>query len=141
MGFSPLLDLDLGTNPDRCSRSDAYLPMRKMARLVPLLNRGPVPLRGARKAADVDSDAFPPTVIITAENEMLEADVVELIERLDEAGVEAVAHSYAWQIHAFPIMNARHAETLHAVEVTAAFTTQAVREAKADADRDIKAVG
>ena len=141
VGFSPLLDLDLGTNPDRCSRSDAYLPMRKMARLVPLLNRGPVPLRGARKAADVDSDAFPPTVIITAENEMLEADVVELIERLDEAGVEAVAHRYAWQIHAFPIMNARHAETLHAVEVTAAFTTQAVREAKADADRDIKAVG
>ncbi|MBR7539478.1 alpha/beta hydrolase fold domain-containing protein, partial [Mycobacterium tuberculosis] len=39
IGFSPLLDLDLGTNPDRSSRSDAYLPMSKLARLVPLLNR------------------------------------------------------------------------------------------------------
>lgn len=141
IGFSPLLDLDLGTNPDRSSRSDAYLPMSKLARLVPLLNRGPIPLRGVRKAADVDSDAFPPTVMITAENEMLEADVIDLIERLDEAGVDAVAHSYAWQIHAFPVMSARHPETLHAIEATSAFTTQAVRNAKAADSRDVKAVG
>ncbi|MFF0709870.1 alpha/beta hydrolase [Gordonia sputi] len=141
IGFSPLLDLDLGTNPDRSSRSDAYLPMGKMARLVPLLNKGPVPLRGARRAADIDAEAFPPTVMITAENEMLETDVIELVERLDEAGVDAVAHSYAWQVHAFPVMNARHPETLHALETTAAFTTQAVRDAKAADAHDAKAAG
>lgn len=64
---------------------------------------------------------------------MLEPDVVELVETLDAAGVDAVAHSYAWQVHAFPVLAVHHPETLHAIDVTAAFAVQAIREGK-DAD-------
>ncbi|UAK36607.1 alpha/beta hydrolase [Gordonia bronchialis] len=133
IGFSPLLDLDLGDNPDRSSRSDAYLPKSKMARLATLFDRGPIPLTGARRIRDVDATIFPPTAFITAEGEMLEPDVVELVETLDAAGVDAVAHSYAWQVHAFPVLAVHHPETLHAIDVTAAFAVQAIREGK-DAD-------
>ncbi|MGV9825977.1 MULTISPECIES: alpha/beta hydrolase [unclassified Gordonia (in: high G+C Gram-positive bacteria)] len=141
VGFSPLLDLDLGVHPDRSSRSDAYLPKRKMAKLAPQFLKGPVPLVGARRARDIDPATFPPTIMITAENEMLEPDVIDLIENLDEAGVEALAHSFAWQVHAFPVMNGRHRETLESIEVTAAFTGHALREAKAADDRARRAIG
>ncbi|GAA1482085.1 alpha/beta hydrolase [Gordonia sinesedis] len=130
IGFSPLLDLDLASRPDRTSRSDAYLPKGKMAKLAPQFDKGPIALRGVRRIDDLDPAIFPPTVMVTAENEMLEPDVLELIEKLDAAGVEAVGHSYSWQIHAFPVMGARHPETLQAIDATAAFTRQAVREAK-----------
>ncbi|GAC67565.1 alpha/beta hydrolase [Gordonia soli] len=133
VGFSPLLDLDLGTNPDRSSKSDAYLPKGKMARLAPQFDKGPIPLSGRRRVQEIDPAKFPPTIIITAEGEMLEPDVIELVELLDDAGVEAVAHSYSWQVHAFPVLGARHPETLNAIQATAAFATRAIREAK-DAD-------
>ncbi|AZG47486.1 alpha/beta hydrolase [Gordonia insulae] len=133
IGISPLLDLDVGTNPDRSSRSDAYIPQSKMAQLAGLFGRGPIPFTGVRRIVQIADADFPPTVIITAEGEMLEADAIELIETLDEAGVDAVGHSYAWQVHAFPVLTTRHPETLHAIEVTAAFVAQAIREAK-DAD-------
>ncbi|MBD0860458.1 alpha/beta hydrolase [Gordonia sp. zg691] len=136
IGFSPLLDLDLGTNPDRSSRSDAYLPKSKMARLAPQFDKGPVPLTGVRRIADADLTDFPPTVMVTAEGEMLEPDVIDLIESLDQAGVEAFAHSYAWQVHAFPVLSSRHQETLQAVEVTAAFAKRVIREGKTADQRE-----
>ncbi|NDK88949.1 alpha/beta hydrolase [Gordonia desulfuricans] len=133
VGFSPLLDLDLGSHPDRCSRSDAYLPKAKMAELAPAFDRGPLQLAGVRRIGDLEPAIFPPTILITAENEMLEPDVIALVEELDEAGVEAVAHSYSWQVHAFPVFGSHHRETMEAIEASAAFAGRAIREAK-DAD-------
>ncbi len=141
IGFSPLLDVDLGTNPDRSSRSDAYIPKSKMAKLAPQFDRGPVPLTGVRRIADLDPVEFPPTVMVTAEGEMLEPDVIGLIEILDEAGVEALAHSYAWQVHAFPVLASHHPETIHAIEATAAFAKEAIREGKSADDREDQRAG
>ncbi|OLT44420.1 alpha/beta hydrolase [Gordonia sp. CNJ-863] len=141
VGFSPLLDVDLGTNPDRSSRSDAYIPKSKMAKLAPQFDRGPVPLTGVRRIADLDPVEFPPTVMVTAEGEMLEPDVIGLIEILDEAGVEALAHSYAWQVHAFPVLASHHPETIHAIEATAAFAKEAIREGKSADDREDQRAG
>ncbi|MEO9326366.1 alpha/beta hydrolase [Gordonia aurantiaca] len=138
IGFSPLLDVDLGTNPDRTSEHDAYLPKSKMATLAPRFDKGPVPLSGVRRIADLDPEIFPPTAMVTAEDEMLEPDVIELVERLDDAGVEAVAHSYAWQVHAFPVLNSHHPETMHAIEATADFARRAIREGKDADDREGK---
>ncbi len=141
IGFSPLLDVDLGTNPDRSSRSDAYIPKSKMEKLAPQFDRGPVPLTGVRRIADLDPVEFPPTVMVTAEGEMLEPDVIGLIEILDEAGVEALAHSYAWQVHAFPVLASHHPETIHAIEATAAFAKEAIREGKSADDREDQRAG
>lgn len=140
IGFSPLLDLDVGTNPDRSSRSDAYIPQEKMAKLAPKLDRGPEPLLGVRRIADLVDEDFPPTIIVTAEAEMIEADAIELVEMLDEVGVEAQVHSYAWQVHVFPVILAVHPETRDAIETTAAFAADAIREAKdADSRKDRRA--
>lgn len=133
IGFSPLLDLDLGDNPDRSSRSDAYLPKHQLVNLSRHFARGPIAYVGVRRIADLDPTSFPPTIMFTAENELLEPDVIELVENLMEAGVEAVAHSYSWQVHAFPVFDFHHRETMDAIEAAAAFTGHAIREAK-DAD-------
>ncbi|MCH5644546.1 alpha/beta hydrolase [Gordonia sp. ABSL49_1] len=139
IGFSPLLDLDIADNPDRSSRSDAYIPLSKMRKLESLFDRGPVPLTGVRRIRDIAAEDFPPTVLITAENELLEPDAIELVEGLDEAGVDAAVHSYSWQVHAFPVLAVHHPDTLHAIEVTAAFVVQAMREGKNADDRTERA--
>ncbi|MEP9392027.1 alpha/beta hydrolase [Gordonia sp. VNK1] len=136
IGFSPLLDIDLADNPDRSSRSDAYIPLSQLRKLAPAFLRGPLPFTGARRIADLDPEDFPPTIMVTAENELLEPDVIHLIENLDAAGIDAVAHSYSWQIHAFPVFGFRHQETLEAIEATAAFAGHAIREAKDTDDRE-----
>jgi epsilon-lactone hydrolase len=141
VGISPMLDLDVGTNPDRSSRSDAYIPQKKVRELAPLFDRGPVALQGVRRIRDLAVDVFPPTVLITAEGELLEPDAIALVETLDESDIDAVAHSYAWQVHAFPVLTTRHPETLHAIEVTAAFVAQAIREAKDADDRKDQRAG
>lgn len=79
--------------------------------------------------------------MITAENELLEPDVIDLVENLDEAGVRAEAHSYSWQIHAFPVFGSHHRETLEAIEVSAEFAGRAIREAKSADDRENKWAG
>ncbi|MFW0786618.1 alpha/beta hydrolase [Gordonia sp. CPCC 206044] len=140
VGISPLLDLDVGLNPDRSSRSDAYIPQKKMAELETKFDRGPVPFTGVRRIVEVADEDFPPTVIVTAEGEMLEADAIELVEILDGFEVNAAVHSYAWQVHAFPVLTTRHPETVRAIELIADFTAEAIREAKnADKRKDKRA--
>jgi len=129
LGFSPLLDLDLGANPDRSSRNDAYLPIRKLAALRPQFDKGPHELDGARRIVDVPHHAFPPTIVITAEDEMLEPDALELVESLAAAGVTSQMHSYAWQVHAFPALAGRHPESLRAIARASRFAKDAVAAA------------
>ncbi|NMO04910.1 alpha/beta hydrolase [Gordonia sp. TBRC 11910] len=142
IGISPLLDLDLGTNPDRSSRSDAYLPQSKMAMLAPKFDWGPIPFAGTRRINTVDAALFPPTVMITAQNEMVEPDVIEFIERLDAAGVRALVHSYSWQVHAFPVLAPTgHPEVTHAIEAVASFAAEAIREARSSVDESQELTG
>ncbi|MGC5248743.1 alpha/beta hydrolase [Gordonia sp. DT219] len=141
IGFSPLLDLELGDNPDRSSRCDAYIPRSAMIRLAPHFFGGPVAFTGVRRIGDLDLHDFPPTLLFTAENELLEPDAVALVEGLDEVGVTAQVHSYSWQIHAFPVFDFRHRETLEAIEASAEFTGRVIREAKNADDRENKRAG
>ncbi|WP_020109896.1 alpha/beta hydrolase [Nocardia sp. 348MFTsu5.1] len=140
IGYSPLLDLDLGTNPDRSSRRDAYLPIRKLASLRKQFDKGPIELDGVRRIAEVPPEAFPPTIVITAEDEMLEPDVLELVESLNTAGVPAQMHSYAWQVHAFPMLAGRHPEARQSIVLTAQFAKDAVAAARVGR-RGIQRVG
>ncbi|MBJ7288712.1 alpha/beta hydrolase [Williamsia sp.] len=135
VGFSPLLDLDLAANPDRSSRSDAYLPMSKMAELAPLFDQGPIELNGVRRIAELPANIFPPALFTSAQDEMLEPDIIELVESIDAHGGTAVAHSFAWQIHAFPAISGKHPETLEAIALASQFVTSALQAAK-DADLD-----
>ncbi|MFT4126244.1 MAG: alpha/beta hydrolase [Gordonia sp. (in: high G+C Gram-positive bacteria)] len=130
VGFSPLLDLELGSNPDRSSRSDAYLPKAKMVRLARYFYRGPIAFAGVRRIGALDPEIFPPTFLTTAENEMLEPDAIALVEGLDAAGVPATAHSFSWQVHAFPALVTRHRETLAAIGLAAEFVHQVMAEAR-----------
>ncbi|MFW0789384.1 alpha/beta hydrolase [Gordonia sp. CPCC 205333] len=141
VGIAPLLDLDLGTNPDRSSRSDAYLPQDKMAELAPKFDWGPIPFAGTRRINSLDAALFPPTVLITAEDEMVEPDVIELVEKLDAAGIRAEVHSYSWQIHAFPVLAFRHREVIDAIEAVASFVTHVIREAPSSVDAPAKLTG
>ncbi|HMS74850.1 alpha/beta hydrolase [Gordonia sp. (in: high G+C Gram-positive bacteria)] len=140
IGYSPWLDLDADTNPDRSSRSDSYLSIAKMRALVPLLDRGPIALAGKRNVVDVDPLLFPPTILITAENELLEPDAIILAERLLAAGVEVQLHSYSWQVHAFPMLIEDLPESREAVRLTSEFATAAVRAAREAEDRGEQAV-
>ncbi|MGH3722805.1 MAG: alpha/beta hydrolase [Mycobacterium sp.] len=128
VGYSPLLDLDLGVNPASTSRRDAYLPKGKLARLAPKFDRGPVEFTGERRVVSVPVEAYPPTLLITAQDEFLEPDAIELAEKLSAAGVVAQVHSYAWQLHAFPAI-AVSRDTAEAVVLSADFVREALSSA------------
>ncbi|WP_045821605.1 alpha/beta hydrolase [Williamsia herbipolensis] len=130
VGFSPLLDLDLANNPDRSSRSDAYLPMSKMAELTPMFDQGPIGLDGVRRIAALSPRSIPPLLITCAQDEMLEPDIIELVESLDAAGATAVAHSFSWQVHAFPAISGKHREALEAIALAGDFVREALHSAK-----------
>ncbi|WP_018177236.1 alpha/beta hydrolase [Jongsikchunia kroppenstedtii] len=131
IGYSPLLDLDLAADPTSTSRHDAYLPKRKMAKLAPKFDRGPVLFRGARNINDVAADAFPTTLLFTAQDEFLEPDCVRLSQHISTAGVSATLHSYPWQLHAFPAMGGVTPQALEAIELSAAAIRDAVAAATA----------
>ena len=77
---------------------------------------------------DVSPEAFPPTIVITAEQEMLEPDALEFAENLEAAGNRVVLHGYPWQIHAFTVM-LRHREGAESVRLVVDFLNEAIREA------------
>ncbi|MFT3898915.1 MAG: alpha/beta hydrolase [Gordonia sp. (in: high G+C Gram-positive bacteria)] len=126
--LSPLLDLDLGERADRTSKHDAYLPIRQLSVLGPMFDWGPIPFVGARRINDVDPLALPPTIIITAEDEMVEPDALELATALDAAGRRVELHSYPWQIHAFTVM-LRHREGQESVNLVVDFLAEAIADA------------
>lgn len=125
IGYSPLLDLDLGSNPTRTSRRDAYIPKSKCVALGPKWCRGPIPFVGERNVLMVPSEAFPPTLLITAQDELLEPDAIQLAHKLSAAGRIVDLHSYAWQLHAFPAI-ALSRETAGVVALSADFARQAL---------------
>lgn len=129
IGYSPLLDLDLGSNPTRTSRHDAYIPKSKLVALEPKWFLGPIPFIGERNALMVPSEAFPPTLLITAQDELLEPDAIQLAHKLSAAGRIVDLHSYAWQLHAFPAI-ALSRKTAEAVSLSADFARQALASAQ-----------
>ncbi|SLD05774.1 putative hydrolase/esterase/lipase [Mycobacteroides abscessus subsp. massiliense] len=129
VGYSPLLDLDLAANPASTSRHDAYLPKGKLRKLAPKFDRGPVEFAGERRVVAVPVEAYPPTLLITAQDEFLEPDAIELAEKLSAAGVVAKVHSYSWQLHAFPAI-AVSRDTAEAVVLSADFINEALSAAE-----------
>lgn len=129
VGYSPLLDLDLGANPESTSRHDAYLPKSKLKNLAPKFDRGPVEFTGERRVISVPVEAYPPTLLITAQDEFLEPDAIELAEKLSAAGVVVNVHSYSWQLHAFPAI-AVSRDTAEAVVLSADFIREALAAAE-----------
>lgn len=123
--LSPLLDLDIGERADRTSRYDAYLSKRQLDVLGPMFGWGPIPFTGARRALDLDPAVFPPTIVITAEKELVEPDALELVETLDGAGQRVVLHSYPWQVHAFSVP-LRHREGRESVRLVIDFLDEAI---------------
>ncbi|WP_018177237.1 alpha/beta hydrolase [Jongsikchunia kroppenstedtii] len=130
VGFSPLLDLDLADNETRDSDKDAYIPKVKLAKLAPKYDRGPAELRGERRILDVPAEAFPPTILITAQDEYLEPDAIDLVESLSNAGVMAHLHTFAWQVHAFPVV-AGMPESKEAIRLSADFARAALATGRA----------
>ncbi len=126
--LSPLLDLDLAARGDRTSRLDAYLPIRQLARLAPRFADGPIPFTGARRAAQIEPQAFPSTIVVTAEREMVEPDSIDLVERLDVVGRDVVLHRFRGQIHAFTVP-LRHREGRESVALIVDFLAAAIRAA------------
>lgn len=125
IGYSPLLDLKLGSNPARTSRRDAYISKYKMVALTPKWERGPIAFPGERSILMVPPEAFPPTLLITAQAELLEPDTIQLAHNLSAAGCVVDLHSFAWQLHAFPAIALSHA-TAEAVLLSADFARQAL---------------
>ncbi|MBT0567103.1 alpha/beta hydrolase [Williamsia sp. CHRR-6] len=132
VGYSPMLDLDLAANPDSGSRSDAYLPKRRIAQLAPRFDDGPIPLRGVRRITELAPQLMPPTLVVSAKDEFFEIEMVRLVEGLDAAGGTAVLHRFAWQVHAFPTMSGAHRETVETIALTAEFVADALSLARAD---------
>lgn len=130
VGFSPLLDLDLADHEGRNSDKDAYIPKSKLAELAPKFDRGPEPLVGERRIIDVPAEAFPPTILITAQDEFLEPDAIDLVESLSRAGVLAHLHTFAWQVHAFPVA-AGLPEAKEAIRLSADFALTALATGRA----------
>ncbi|MFT4201423.1 alpha/beta hydrolase [Gordonia sp. (in: high G+C Gram-positive bacteria)] len=132
--LSPLLDLDLGDRTqDRTSKHDAYLPMRQMTVLAPMFDWGPVPFAGERSIGNVEPAVFPPTIVITAQDEMVEPDSLEFVQKLDAAHRRAVLHSYPWQVHAFTVP-LRHREGRESVGLVVDFLAEAIADAHAQGD-------
>ncbi|EGD54814.1 alpha/beta hydrolase [Gordonia neofelifaecis] len=130
IGFSPLLNL--APSADRSSRRDAMLPIRKIEKLRPFYERGPVPLDGPLDATgDAVAVVFPPAVVVCASGEALEKDAMDLRSSLDRAGVPNEIHLFRGQIHAFPAAVPGSPHTKEAVRASAAFVRRAL-----DADRE-----
>jgi acetyl esterase/lipase len=134
IGYSPLLDLDLAADPTSTSRHDAYLPKRKMAKLAPKFDRGPVVFQGARNINDVAAVAFPTTLLFTAQDEFLEPDCVRLAQHVSAAGIPVTLHSYPWQLHAFPAMGGVTPQALEAIALSTAMIREVVAAAAAADD-------
>lgn len=124
IGFSPLLDLDLGARTDRTSRHDAYIPKRKLVQLGPKFYRGPVAFPGASSIIDVSAEAFPPTILLTAQDELLEPDAIDLTEKLSAAGISVQLHSFPWALHAFPVMGGPITRAPEGIAIVADFARE-----------------
>ncbi|GAA4388663.1 alpha/beta hydrolase [Tsukamurella soli] len=128
IGFSPFLNI--AVDPRRSSRHDAMLPIRKIAKLRDIFERGPEELYGPEDMTgdDVAPD-FPPTVITCAHREALELDSRNLVASLDRAGVPNELHIYDGQVHAFPVAIGSTPESLDAYRTVVGFVGRHLDEA------------
>lgn len=125
VGYSPFLDLELASKPHSTSRHDAYLPKGKLRKLAPNFYRGPVAFPGEKGVAALPGEAFPPTLLITAQGEFLEPDAIALAEKIAATGTRAEVHSFPWQLHAFPVM-AFSADAAESLDISTDFVRDAL---------------
>jgi monoterpene epsilon-lactone hydrolase len=134
VGFSPFLNI--GNNPKRSSRRDPMLPIRKVALLGPIFERGPEPLDGPLDmTGDATAGYFPPTVQFAAHNEALIVDATDLAASLDRAGVPNELHVYDGQVHAFVVGAGLTPESWDAYRTAVKFVDRVLTEDERRADQ------
>lgn len=131
--FSPLLSLDpdVDKGVQRVSRmSDAYLPMRKVAKVrrrwLPdgaVIEGCESPLEAAQLEL-IHSPAF----MVAVEDEILRPEVEEMALRLSACDVPVETHLWRGQVHAFPVMADVIPEARQALRLAADFARRAVGE-------------
>lgn len=126
LGYSPLLDLDLGRDDPGYFRRDAYLPLRPLQRLRERWLDGPEAIEGAESPVDADPALLPPVFLSAAEYELLRPGVEEMTRRLHEAGRPVETHLWVGQVHAFPAIGPRLPEARAIVRFSVDFARRAV---------------
>lgn len=118
--FSGWFDFDAAAHrAHRNARKDAYIPAKRL---------GPIgQLVLGRQATHEDSlvnrdlTGLPPALLICAAGEVLRHDTELLARRMRAAGVDATAHAYTGQVHAFPVLASMVPEARAAVRQVADF--------------------
>lgn len=133
--FSPLLSMDPddeGKDVVRVTRvRDAYLPVRKLARIRERwLPEGSV-VEGEASMLDAVDHIGAPTFFVAVEDEMLRPEVEAMALLLTERGVEVETHLWRGQVHAFPVLTDALPESREAIRLAADFARRAVGELEA----------
>lgn len=101
VGLSPWLDLWVGRNPQRSGWRDPLLSKWAFGRFARRLSCDAVTFTGRTSITRLPGAGFPPTIFITARDELFEPDTFELAAKIRESNGSAAAHSFSDQIHDF----------------------------------------
>lgn len=101
VGLSPWLDLWVGRNPQRSGWRDPLLSKRAFGRFARRLACDAVTFTGRTSITQLPGTGFPPTIFITARDELFEPDAFDLAATIRASGGVAAAHSFSNQIHDF----------------------------------------
>jgi monoterpene epsilon-lactone hydrolase len=132
LGFSPLLSLD----PDREDKPvervirprDAYLPIRRIAKIRELWAPDGAAIEGCASPLDATDQISSPTFFVAVEDELLRPEVEAMALLLAERGVEVETHLWRKQVHAFPVLGDALPEGEMALQLAADFARAAVGE-------------
>jgi acetyl esterase/lipase len=125
VALAPWLDLDgtyRGSHPN--TDNDPYLPMRRVARIIPFLYGGASPLPSLLDEADLS--ALPPTLIQVGSVEALLSDAEQMTSRLARAGVPVRLQIWENQVHVFQAFADLVPEGHAAIRDIGAFTADAL---------------
>jgi|GEM_PF-420900 len=140
LGFSPLLSLD----PDSIDKGieqvvrfdDAYLPLRKIARIRPRWMPESAVMEGELSPLDATRWISSPTFMTVTEDEILRPEVEAMALALVGRGVPVDLHIWRKQVHAFPVLANAIPEGDLAIRLAADFARRAVGELQAEPFRD-----
>ncbi|MFZ3392492.1 alpha/beta hydrolase [Rhodococcus sp. DT1] len=125
IGYSPLLNLDLGDHDRAYMVRDAYLPIKALDKLRPRWI-GEDAIEGEMNPVDAEPALFPPMFLCAAEYELTRPDVEIMTHRLAEAGRVVETHLWRGQVHAWPVLARALPEALELITLSIAFARRAV---------------
>lgn len=125
--LAPWLDLDCTYSREHPnSRRDPYLPMCRVARIVPLLYGRGAPLPSLLDEADLS--VLPPTLIQVGSVEALLSDAEQMTGRLARAGVPVHLQIWERQVHVFQAFADLVPEAHQAIDEIGTFVKNAVAD-------------